>query len=105
MAYRRQFCPVCQTQTKHKYTSTSLVLFLILLCLGVVPGLLYLWIAFRRADRTATCTVNHGAAQNAQMIQLVAALEAARNGGVTVEIPTPAPAANEKRFKFPKWLV
>lgn len=66
MKTRMQFCPVCQKQTPHRYVPISLLVVLILCLCGVFPAFIYIWVAFRRADRTATCTVDHAAAAAAR---------------------------------------
>ena len=71
MKTRMQFCPVCEQQTPHTYQPASPLLAIVLLCCFLVPGLLYIVYAMRRADRTATCTVDHAALQRARGMERV----------------------------------
>lgn len=95
MKIRLQYCPVCSRQTPHAYQPASIsVAGLGLLC-GLLPGILYLWYAIRRAERAAYCTVNHRvleeARTEARLRELVRALRSAHAGrvpsrrGITME--------------------
>jgi len=66
MKTRMQFCSVCQKQTPHTYKPVSWLAAIILLFCWLIPGLLYIWFAARRADRTAHCTVDHEALRAAR---------------------------------------
>jgi hypothetical protein len=83
MKTRMQFCPVCQKQTPHSYKPISWIVAIILLLLWLIPGLLYIWFAVRRADRTAQCTVDHealrAARENDRMLDLVRAMHVANS--------------------------
>ncbi|MCX5543039.1 hypothetical protein M3A49_26720 [Paraburkholderia sp. CNPSo 3076] len=74
MKTRMQFCPVCRAQTPHRYQGVSIIAFVFFFLFGVFPAFIYLWIAFRRADRTATCTVDHHALELARERESTAAM-------------------------------
>ena len=63
---RMQYCPVCQKQTPHTYQPVSWAAFIVLFVIFVIPAFIYLVVALRRADRTATCTVDHAALDRAK---------------------------------------
>ena len=63
---RLQYCPVCQRKSPHTLQPVSQVVFTVLFCLMVWPGLLYLCYAARRADRNARCVVDHDSLQAAR---------------------------------------
>ena len=81
MSSRLQFCQICQKRTKHKYKGVSVIAFLVLFVLFFPLALIYLYIALKRADRSAYCTVNHaaqGAANDEKRLrELIAAVQAA----------------------------
>lgn len=83
MKTRMQFCSICQKQTPHSYKPVSWVAAIILLLCWLIPGLLYIWFAARRADRTAHCTVDHEALrasrENDRMLDLVRAMHIANS--------------------------
>ena len=80
MRTRLQYCQTCQQRTAHKYEGVSWIL-TILLCLIFFPvGLIYLYMALKRADRTAQCTVPHqppgGAGRDEELRALILSLGA-----------------------------
>jgi hypothetical protein len=81
---RTQYCPVCEKQTRHRYKGANPFVLVLLLCLGIVPGLLYLLLASRKASRTAECMNDHNKVraerEEAQMAALVRAMRAADAG-------------------------
>jgi hypothetical protein len=61
MKTRMHFCAVCERQTPHLYRPASTATLVALLMLGILPGLIYLYIGMVRADLTAHCVVDHSA--------------------------------------------
>ncbi|SIO39953.1 hypothetical protein SAMN05444172_1612 [Burkholderia sp. GAS332] len=81
MKTRMQFCPVCQKQTSHTYDPLSVPVALFLCLCWLLPGLLYIWWAVRRADRTARCSVDHAALQRERDDERVRLMVQAMQGG------------------------
>jgi hypothetical protein len=85
---RMQYCPVCEKQTRHRYRGANPLLLVFLLCLGIVPGLLYLMIAAGKAKRTAECMNDHAAIRAERKAEEMRALVAAmREAGETPAEP------------------
>ena len=61
MKTRMHFCAVCERQTPHLYQPVSTTALIALLMLGILPGLIYLYIGMARADLTIHCAVDHNA--------------------------------------------
>lgn len=90
MATRVQFCPICEKKTIHEYKSMSLLAFFILLLCGVWPGLAYLYVSSKRADRTSVCKVDHRLLRDARDDDRARALvESLLSAQRRAESPTP----------------
>lgn len=92
---RVQYCPVCEAQTRHRYKGANPFVLVLLLCLGIIPGLLYLLLASRKASRTAECMNDHNKVRQEREDQRARALVAAMREAQAADSAPPAEPAKK----------